>query len=876
MLRVLGPQRAKQPMTGEPTTTGQRKLKDQQVLQLAGGVLVAAAAACMGLLVFGDRAVTGALALAYGVGVALWLLAGWRGALALAGSVGTVALAWGLPAGQTAMLVAVAVGEAGLGAWLSCKYCSGVGFLESLENFARFILGVGLGVPALAVGMGQWLWADGSSATPGSWLDGWLAHALSLLTLTPLVVLLVTQPPQRWNLPRLRGLALLFAAALGAAAIAFSGSPEYLRIQLLLACLPAPVVIVTALGFSPRETALLTTALSALVLPAAAFHSGLFGQVPHGLELLAGTAYLATTSLTGLTTAILVAQRRRARRELEQANLELERRVAQRTQQLAADNAARREAEAALQASEARARAQWAELDQIYRHAPVGLCVLDRELRFERVNAFLSRLTQRPAEDHTGKALAAVSPGLALAMGDTLRRVLTGGEPILDFEFATSGAGEESHRWLANFHPRRNEAGEVTGVFVAMTDITALRRVEEALRESELQRERAQAFARTMVLHVGLDGRLQRVPASFCELLGYSAEELLQRSFAELTHPDDRTRSLAMLARLLRGEVPSVELEKRYLTRSGQVVWVHLDSTVVRDAAGRPLHLMTYVRDITRQKMAEAALQAAHAELEQRVAERTAELRRINEALRREVAQRKQAEAAHLQALSRLVDLQETERASLARELHDQLGQELNALNIGLALLHHHFRDLATLQDEVQRLQGLASHLVQAMHRKAWELRPPALDDFGLQVALQRYCNDFAQSSRLTVRFWTQNMEIERLPLRVETALYRVAQEALANVYFHARARTVNVLLQRHEQTVSLIVEDDGQGFNAEALRRRGDIRSYLGLLGMEERMLLIGGTLTVESQPGEGTTVIASVPVPVRARAQRLQETSS
>jgi PAS domain S-box-containing protein len=830
----------------------------------------------MGLLVLGERAATGAPALVYGVGLALWLLAGWRGAAVLAGSVGLAAGAWGLPAGTACVLAVAAAGVAGAGAWLSRKCCGGVEFLNSLENFARFTLGVVMGVPAVALLVTWLFWNGAAGADWASWLDGWLVYGLSAVTLTPLVVLLVTRPAPVGNLKRLRGLILLYVAAVGAVLVAFSGGTQFPRFQLLLACLPAPLVIVTALGFGPRETALLTTGMTALVLPAASSRWGLFAQVPAGMELHSAAAYLGTTSIMGLTTAILVAQRRRARRELEQANLELERRVAERTQQLATDNAARREAEAALQASEARARAQWAELDQIYRHAPVGLCVLDRELRFERVNAFLSRLTQRPAEDHTGKTLAAVSPGLALAMGDTLRRVLTGGEPILDFEFATSGAGEEPHRWLANFHPRRNEAGEVTGVFVAMTDITALRRVEEALRESEIQRERAEAFARTMVLHVGLDGRLQRVPASFCELLGYTAEELLQQSFAELTHPEDRARSLASLARLLRGEVPSVELEKRYLTRSGQVVWVHLDSTVVRDAAGRPLHLMTYVRDITRQKTAEAALQAAHAELEQRVAERTAELRRINEALRREVAQRQQAEAAHLQALSRLVDLQETERASLARELHDQLGQELNALNIGLALLHHHFRDLATLQDEVQRLQGLASHLVQAMHRKAWELRPPALDDFGLQVALQRYCTDFAQSSRLTVRFWTQNMEIERLPLRVETALYRVAQEALANVYFHARARTVNVLLQRHEQTVSLIVEDDGQGFNAEALRRRGDIRSYLGLLGMEERMLLIGGTLTVESQPGEGTTVLASVPVPLRQRASRLQEAAS
>lgn len=862
-------------MMGKPEMTERPQLARRLVFQLAGATLVVVAAVWMGLLVFGEPVESGARALPYGVGVALWLLLGWRGAVVLLFSVGLAAFAWGLSVASAGVLAVWATTEAGVGAWLSRKCCGGERFLETLEDFARFVLGVGLLVPAVALGLTAGVWGWKAGATPGNWLQPWMAYLTSSLTLAPLVVLLVTQPPKPWNLTRARRFGILGATALGAAAYVFLGPAEISPFHLLIACLPAPLVSVVALAFSPRETALLVTGLAAVALPAARAQSGLFGYVPAGLELLAGEAYLASVGLMGLTCAILVTQRRRIRCELEQTNRELEARVAQRTQQLAADNAARRQAEAALQASEARSRAQLAELHQIYQYTPVGLGVLDRELCFERANAFLARFSQCPAEDHIGKSLVSVSPNLSVAVGDVLRRVLADGAPILDFEFTATSPGEAPRRWLANFHPRRNEAGEVTGVFVAITDITALRRVEEALRQSEIQRERAQAFARTMVVHMGLDGRFLRVPASLCELLEYSAEELLERTYDEISHADDRAKGQALLARLLRNEVPNVELEQRFLTRMRRVVWVHLDSTVVRDEAGRPLHLMSYLRDISQQKATEAALQAAHAELEQRVAERTAELRRINEALRREVAQRKQAETAHLHALSRLVDLQENERASLARELHDQLGQELNALNIGLAMLHHHFHDLPTLQDEVQRLQTLASQLVQSMHRKAWELRPPALDDFGLQVALQRYCSEFAERTRLAVRFWTQHMEIERLPLRVETALYRVAQEALANVYFHARARTVNVLLQRHEETVTLIVEDDGQGFHVEALRHQGDIRSYLGLLGMEERMLLIGGTLTVESQPGEGTTILASVPVPVRRRAAGLQEAS-
>lgn len=843
-------------------------LSNKWYVQAAGLTGICWLTAAAGLAVFGGTSHPCARALVYGGGVAVLLLYPWRAVPALFLGVLLGAAVHRLPLGAAILMAGLATAEAAAGAWLARRIAGGINFLGSLENFGRFVLAVGVGLPVIWL-TGEFLVA-GRGGTPEApvWAQRWLAHGLSVLVLAPVLVLLATHPPTRWNGPKIREFGVVSVATGASAAHAFLGSPQLLPLDLLMAYLPVPLVVASALRFSPRETALLVLMVGAIVLAGARFELGLFASLPPGVGTLAAEAYVATTGLLGMITAIVVAQRRRAQEALQQANLALEQRVAERTRQLEADNAARRAAEQALHISEARSREQLAELSQIYRHTPVGLCVLDRQLRFERVNDYLVRFNGRPAEAHLGCELAAVVPALAEALTPKLRAVLETGEPVLDYEFSVPGPENtgEPRRWLASFHPRRANGGEVTGLFLAMTDVTAQRRAEEALRRSEAQRARAEAFARTMVLHIGLDGRHLRVPRAFCELLGYTEAELLNLRFADVTHPEDRERGQDLLEQLLSGKTRNIEFEKRYVCKDGRAVWVYLDAIVVYDDAGRPQHFIIYVLDISQRKAAEAALEAARSELEQRVMERTAELREANEVLTREIAQRKLAEARHLQALSRLVDLQETERTSVARELHDQLGQELNALNLGINMLRHRLDDPRTLEEDIQRLGNLASRLVQAMHRMAWELRPPALDDFGLDVALQRFSMEWSQRAKVTVKFHSQNMGIERLPLRVETALYRVAQEALSNVYYHAHASTVSLLLQRREDAMSLIIEDDGQGFDVDALSRDGDIRKRLGLVGMEERMLLVGGTLTIESNPGEGTTILANVPLPIAA----------
>jgi signal transduction histidine kinase len=262
-------------------------------------------------------------------------------------------------------------------------------------------------------------------------------------------------------------------------------------------------------------------------------------------------------------------------------------------------------------------------------------------------------------------------------------------------------------------------------------------------------------------------------------------------------------------------------------------------------------------------KEAEIALQSEHHQLEARVRERTAELTEANRALEAEILQRQGAEEAHRLVLRRLSEAQETERGRISRELHDRLGQDMTALKLGLQLLRKQGPFLPPVQETIGRLEKLIENLMRDIHRLAWELRPSALDDLGLELALQRYLTEWSANTGVEVDFHSDGLGGDRLPLEYETALYRVAQEALTNIARHANARRVSTLLERRSGGVSLIVEDDGQGFDADNVLAAPPGVGKLGLLGMEERLDLLGGTLDLESVPGSGTTIFARLPDP-------------
>lgn len=206
-------------------------------------------------------------------------------------------------------------------------------------------------------------------------------------------------------------------------------------------------------------------------------------------------------------------------------------------------------------------------------------------------------------------------------------------------------------------------------------------------------------------------------------------------------------------------------------------------------------------------------------------------------------------------ALSRVVAAQELERKRLARELHDETGQALTSILLGLKPLE---RTAATEDGRaaVASLRQLVVSTLQDVRRLAVELRPSALDDFGLTTAVERLAETFRENTGLRVDFEAQLGDV-RLPTEVETTLYRIVQEALANIVKHAEATHVSILLTRKENSVAAVVEDDGKGFDKEDT---GD--GVLGLVGMRERVGLVGGRLVIESAEASGTTIAAEVPL--------------
>jgi signal transduction histidine kinase len=203
-------------------------------------------------------------------------------------------------------------------------------------------------------------------------------------------------------------------------------------------------------------------------------------------------------------------------------------------------------------------------------------------------------------------------------------------------------------------------------------------------------------------------------------------------------------------------------------------------------------------------------------------------------------------------SLRRVVAGQELERRRLARELHDETGQALTSILLGLRALED-FVDADDERAAVADLRRLAVETLQDVRRLAVELRPKALDDFGLEAALERLTDNFAEQTGLVVDF-VPRLGGEQLPAEVATALYRIVQEGLTNVAKHAQARTVSVLLTRKNGRVALVIEDDGRGFDPDSPA------DGFGLQGMRERVDLLGGLLQVESRAGAGTTLAVEV----------------
>jgi len=302
---------------------------------------------------------------------------------------------------------------------------------------------------------------------------------------------------------------------------------------------------------------------------------------------------------------------------------------------------------------------------------------------------------------------------------------------------------------------------------------------------------------------------------------------------------------------------PFAGLEVRLLLRPDDERTLLLSGSPLSHPHARLLLLA--IHDITDRKQIEEELRKTQRDLEHRVIARTAELAYVNEALLAEVEQRRHAERMRQQLLKQVVTVQEDERRRLSRELHDQTGQQLTALILGLKSL----RDSNGHKDPhaVARLQLLAEEIDQELDHMAVELRPPVLDDIGLFPAISQHVEQWSERTGIPVDFHSSGGQRKRLTRDIETTLYRVTQEALTNVLKHAQASHVSVILEQKGDHVSLIIEDDGKGLDRSG-ETAAESRGKLGLLGVQERMELVGGTLQVESAPGKGTSLFLRIPL--------------
>lgn len=369
-----------------------------------------------------------------------------------------------------------------------------------------------------------------------------------------------------------------------------------------------------------------------------------------------------------------------------------------------------------------------------------------------------------------------------------------------------------------------------------VTDLEAavqgLQRKSDNLTDSE---SRYKLLADHMVDHVfilDLEGNTKFVSPFAKTLLGYSDEEadswIVGRNITPASLEVGAKvfqEIFAYAKRKKKGLSKSWTLQTEVMRKDGSTVWTESNIKLLYDTSGQPLGILGIARDITARKQAEEALKRSESQL---------------------------------RLLSwRILEVQEKERARIARDLHDQLGQEIVYLKMKAVMLAEQLSSGSVTHNQAMELVNLADQIQNDSHRIAGNIRPGMLDDLGLAKAVQWYAEEFERHTGLSCIIDTSGAQMD-VPPAIATAAYRILQEALTNIWKHANAVQVEIEVITQVETVVLSISDDGIGFDHHSVLKGG----ALGLLGMQERAQLAGGKLTISSSPGKGTNITAILPL--------------
>ena len=506
---------------------------------------------------------------------------------------------------------------------------------------------------------------------------------------------------------------------------------------------------------------------------------------------------------------------------------------------------------------------------EILRGLPVGIVVLHLEnprdvksFRITDVNPAGALLTGATQEDLRGRTLAEFPKLLKTRLPRRCLDVLQSREPI---DLGEISYGDERIRegiysiqvfpLLENF------------IAVAFENVTERQQAEQALRQSEerfrLLIQEVQEYA---IFNLDPLGNIVSWNNGAERVKGYRAEEIIGKHFSAFYPPEDvadRKPQKILEEAALRGQS---EDEGWRVRKDGSRFWANVVVTPLRNAKGSLQGFAKVTRDMTERHGKEESLAKAKELLEIRVEQRTTVLARVNHELRTEIAERAHAEEQlrasldQLRALAaRLQSVREEERTSIAREIHDELGQACTAIKMDLALITRKATKRQTrLLGKVDSATQLVNGMIATLRRIASELRPRTLDDLGLAAALEGQAQEFEARTGVRCRITLPPESVVLDPER-STAIFRIFQESLTNVARHARATGVEARLEREVNQVVLQVRDNGAGFDMGEVKSR----KSLGLVGMHERALLLNGELKVESVPGTGTTLTLRIPLP-------------
>ena len=519
---------------------------------------------------------------------------------------------------------------------------------------------------------------------------------------------------------------------------------------------------------------------------------------------------------------------------------------------------------------------------ELVRELPVGVVLL---------------LLEDPSDVKTFKIVDA-NPAAAEMTGSTTRTLL--GKTLADFPklLETPVPGQ----WLAALRsgaPR--DLGEISygderirqGIYsvrvfplssnflgVTFENVTDRNLAERTLRDSEERfRLLVQGVQEYAIFQLDPMGHVVSWNAGAERLKGYASEEIIGKHFSVFYPQEDLVNSKPrhILAKAV--QLGQSEDEGWRIRKDGSRFWASVVITALRDPKGSLLGFAKLTQDMTERREKQEALTKAKELLELRVKQRTAVLTRVNQELRTEIAERERAEEQlktsrdRLRALAaRLQTVREEERTSIAREIHDELGQACTAIKMDLALIGRKLTTKQTqLRTKVDSSVQIVDNMIATLRRIASELRPRTLDDLGLPAALESQAQEF--EGRTGIRC---SVTLPHEPLTLDTdtstAIFRIFQESLTNVARHAHASLVEASLKVEKVRIVFQVFDNGRGFDP----REANVHKSLGLVGMQERALMLNGDFKIEGVPGVGTTMTLTIPLPPSVSGGKIRNEGS